>query len=269
MWRSLRRRGQAAAPQAVAPPLPFFGPLPELARRGEPILYAFSPSVLPQPADWRPDIHVVGFSYLGPPAGWQPSPELVKFLDAGPPPVFIGFGSMPSYKPGEMTALLVQAVERTGHRAILQRGEAELGEGQTLPQSIFLAGEVPHSWLFSRVSAVMHHGGAGTTGGVSRRRSADHRAAHAGSAVLGPAGLRLGGQPEAVPRQANLGQPRRRGDSGRDDRSRDAAASGPDRRRDSRRGRRRADRAALRRVRRPLSVAPQKTPSYESSSRGG
>ena len=55
-------------------------------------------------------------------------------------------------------------MERTGKRAILQRGQAELGEGQTLPESIFLAGEVPHSWLFSRVSAVMHHGGAGTTG---------------------------------------------------------------------------------------------------------
>jgi hypothetical protein len=32
-----------------------------------------------------------------------------------------------------------------------------------VPDNIFLLGNVPHEWLFSKVSCVVHHGGAGTT----------------------------------------------------------------------------------------------------------
>jgi UDP:flavonoid glycosyltransferase YjiC (YdhE family) len=32
-----------------------------------------------------------------------------------------------------------------------------------LPDNIYMLGPAPHDWLFERVSAVVHHGGAGTT----------------------------------------------------------------------------------------------------------
>lgn len=32
-----------------------------------------------------------------------------------------------------------------------------------VPQGVFMLGNVPHDWLFKRVSCVIHHGGAGTT----------------------------------------------------------------------------------------------------------
>ena len=32
-----------------------------------------------------------------------------------------------------------------------------------LPDTLFALDEVPHSWLFPRLAAVVHHGGAGTT----------------------------------------------------------------------------------------------------------
>jgi UDP:flavonoid glycosyltransferase YjiC (YdhE family) len=32
-----------------------------------------------------------------------------------------------------------------------------------LPDSVFVVDSVPHAWLFPRVAAVVHHGGAGTT----------------------------------------------------------------------------------------------------------
>jgi sterol 3beta-glucosyltransferase len=163
MWRIFASGARRLRRELGLPPLPFFGPLREFARIGEPIFYLFSPSVLPKPSDWREDIHVVGFGFLESPAAWEPSAELVRFLEAGPPPVYIGFGSMPNMKPAETTALLVQAVERSGQRAILQSGQAQLGDGVALPENFFLAGDVPHRWLFERVAAVMHHGGAGTT----------------------------------------------------------------------------------------------------------
>jgi sterol 3beta-glucosyltransferase len=34
---------------------------------------------------------------------------------------------------------------------------------EELPDSVFMIDSVPHSWLFPRVAAVVHHGGAGTT----------------------------------------------------------------------------------------------------------
>ena len=37
--------------------------------------------------------------------------------------------------------------------------------GHSVPSHVFILGNVPHEWLFAngRVSAVVHHGGAGTT----------------------------------------------------------------------------------------------------------
>lgn len=34
--------------------------------------------------------------------------------------------------------------------------------GGALPADVFMIGDCPHEWLFDRVSAVVHHGGAGT-----------------------------------------------------------------------------------------------------------
>ena len=36
------------------------------------------------------------------------------------------------------------------------------------PPECFLLDKVPHDWLFSRIDAALHHGGAGTTGASLR-----------------------------------------------------------------------------------------------------
>lgn len=55
-------------------------------------------------------------------------------------------------------------MESTGVRAVVSAGWAKIGG--TGNANVFIAdGNVPHDWLFAdgRVSAVVHHGGAGTT----------------------------------------------------------------------------------------------------------
>ena len=47
-------------------------------------------------------------------------------------------------------------------RALVSAGWGGLG-GATIPSNIFILGTVPHDWLFTKVAAVCHHGGAGTT----------------------------------------------------------------------------------------------------------
>ena len=43
------------------------------------------------------------------------------------------------------------------------RGWANLGEGCEIPDHVLLLDNVPHDWLLPQCSAVVHHGGAGTT----------------------------------------------------------------------------------------------------------
>ena len=47
-------------------------------------------------------------------------------------------------------------------RALVSKGWSSIG-GNDVPDNVFLLGNVPHDWLFPRCSAVVHHGGAGTT----------------------------------------------------------------------------------------------------------
>jgi len=62
-----------------------------------------------------------------------------------------------------MTRMIFDAVKQTGVRALVSKGWGGLGsESLHVPDDIFLLGNVPHDWLFKRVSAVCHHGGAGT-----------------------------------------------------------------------------------------------------------
>ncbi len=146
------------------PPLPFLGPARRQEKRRMPLLYAYSQAVLPRPSDWSARIRVTGYWFADPPSGWTPPPGLVAFLEDGPPPVYIGFGSMTSGNPGGTLTMILKALELSHQRGILLSGWAGLGEGRTLPEYAFSVQSVPHSWLFPRVAAVVHHGGAGTTG---------------------------------------------------------------------------------------------------------
>jgi sterol 3beta-glucosyltransferase len=55
--------------------------------------------------------------------------------------------------------IILEGINRTGKRAIING----FGELANIPDNIFSVDSIPHSWLFKRVSAVCHHGGAGTT----------------------------------------------------------------------------------------------------------
>jgi sterol 3beta-glucosyltransferase len=108
------------------------------------------------------------------PSGWRPPADLLAFLAAGPPPVYVGFGSMVGRDPRATTRTVLAAVQRAGTRAILASGwggvsgaprpplAADLADALA-PDRVFVLDEAPHAWLFPRVAAVVHHGGAGTT----------------------------------------------------------------------------------------------------------
>lgn len=163
MWQGFRSADQQARQQVLSlPTAPLLGPYKTDRLRRSPILYGFSPAVIPKPADWDENIHVTGYWFLDPAADWTPPLALTEFLQAGPRPVYIGFGSMSSRKPEETTELVLQALAQVQQRAILLSGWEGLSKAN-LPDNVFVVDSIFHSWLFPRVAAVVHHGGAGTT----------------------------------------------------------------------------------------------------------
>ena len=133
-----------------------------LGDNGTPWLYAYSPLVLPKPPDWEDNHHVTGYWFLDARPDWQPSAELLRFLESGPPPVYVGSGSMSDQDPEPLTRLVLRALELSGQRGVLLTGWGAVARLPT-SASVFYADHVPHSWLFPRMAAVVHHGGAGTT----------------------------------------------------------------------------------------------------------
>lgn len=136
----------------------------QLYRLKVPYTYLWSPSLVPKPKDWGPEIDIGGFVFLELASSFEPPEDLVKFLDAGDPPVYIGFGSIVVDDPNKFTSLIFEAVKLAGVRALVSKGWGELGgDSLDVPDNVFMLNNTPHDWLFPKVSAVVHHGGAGTT----------------------------------------------------------------------------------------------------------
>jgi UDP:flavonoid glycosyltransferase YjiC (YdhE family) len=141
---------------------PLRGYFGDLDRRGVPMLYGFSTDVVPRPPDWGEHVHITGY-WFPRDRNWRPPEDLVAFLGQGTPPVFIGFGSMPVRDPQATTAVLLDALARSGQRGVLHTGWAQLA-GTDLPGSVYPVDYAPYDWLFPRMAVVVHHGGSGTTG---------------------------------------------------------------------------------------------------------
>jgi sterol 3beta-glucosyltransferase len=142
------------------PPLGPAATFRRLAAEQWPVLHGFSPSVLPPPADWPARCRVTG--YWWPPVEAPLSPRVQRFLDEGEPPVYFGFGSMRAPGLGDLVRDTVRAIDG---RAVVHRGAAGLTAGG--PDVLVIEDE-PHAELFPRMSAIVHHAGAGTTAAALR-----------------------------------------------------------------------------------------------------
>ena len=135
----------------------------QLFRMKVPYTYLWSPSLVPKPRDWGLEIDITGFVFLDLASSFKPPESLVKFLDDGDPPVYIGFGSIVVDNADKFTKLIFEAVKKAGVRALVSKGWGKLGDEDYTPENVYMLENTPHDWLFPRVSAVVHHGGAGST----------------------------------------------------------------------------------------------------------
>ncbi|MCC7052798.1 MAG: glycosyltransferase family 1 protein [Gemmatimonadaceae bacterium] len=163
LWQPARRAVNRWRQRTLsAPPVSLAGPFAAQRSASYPVCYAYSPSVLPQPADWPEWIAPTGWWFLDEPA-YTPPAALAAFLAAGDAPVCVGFGSMSPQDGERLARTVLEACERAECRVVLLEGWGSVG-GLAIPSWAHVQREVPHAWLVPRCAAVVHHGGAGTTG---------------------------------------------------------------------------------------------------------
>jgi sterol 3beta-glucosyltransferase len=131
-----------------------------LLRADLPVIYGFSRHVVPMAEG--PLRHVTGYWNLPAPDGWQPPRALAAFLVGDRPVVSLGFGSMGAAAPLVVAEMVAGAARAAGVRVVMQAHWQ--GQAPRATDDFFGASDVPHDWLFSRMAANVHHGGAGTTG---------------------------------------------------------------------------------------------------------
>lgn len=125
-----------------------------------PTLLAYSPALVPPARRTRSSETVTGAWLPDRSAEWTPPAGLARFLAAGPPPVYVALDRLTQRAdPAHALRVVPRALRSAGVRAVVS------GNPDLIPAEPDLhpVADVPHDWLFRRVSAVVHHGGAGTT----------------------------------------------------------------------------------------------------------
>lgn len=114
--------------------------------------------------DYPAPVSIAGFASFDAgdaPAAGIPA-ELRVFLESGPAPLVFTLGSLVVNSPGKFYRQSTDAARSLGRRAVLLAG-GKSGELADLhgPQ-VFVCDYAPHSLLFPRAAAIIHHGGIGT-----------------------------------------------------------------------------------------------------------
>lgn len=128
------------------------------------VIYTLSPSLFTRPAEWTKNIKLLGYHERNKVLDWQPSEELLALLRTEQDVLFITFGSMTNKEPKKYTEMILKILVRNNITAVINTYSGGLlrPKGWDNPNIIFVD-SIPYDWIFEKVTAVMHHGGAGTT----------------------------------------------------------------------------------------------------------
>ncbi len=124
-------------------------------------LQLYSRHFAPPEPDWPGHFHQSGFCYWDETSEWTPPADLLSFLKKGAKPILFTLGTSAIFHPLEFYRNAIEAVKKTGHRAILLTGH-DANTPQDLPPQIFPLHYAPYAWLMPHCQAVAHQCGIGT-----------------------------------------------------------------------------------------------------------
>jgi rhamnosyltransferase subunit B len=124
----------------------------------------YDPAFAPLPPDAPAGTVATGFPVFDSQSGApEPAPAALNaFLEKGPAPIVFTLGSFAVYAPGDFFAQSLAAARALGRRCVLLIGPDRRPPEGLGPDAIALP-YAPHSALFPRAAAIVHHGGIGTT----------------------------------------------------------------------------------------------------------
>lgn len=129
------------------------------------VLALFSKALIQPQPDWPPQTVVTGFPFYDRHHEHQSmAAALERFLADGAAPVVFSLGTSAVAAAGDFYTESLKAVHRLGIRAVFLTGQHPQG----LPDDAMAIEYAPHSELFPRAAAVVHHGGIGTTAQAMR-----------------------------------------------------------------------------------------------------
>jgi UDP:flavonoid glycosyltransferase YjiC (YdhE family) len=130
----------------------------------------FSPLLAPPQPDHSARTLIAGHTFHD--RGTEPGvlePALEAFLGDGPPPIVVSLGSFFVRVQAQLYRNCYEAAQRLRRRVVALVHEKDVTDArQSRSREVFVASYVPHSLLFPRACAVVHHGGAGTAGQALR-----------------------------------------------------------------------------------------------------
>ena len=131
--------------------------------------YPTSPLLMPMDPTWGDHIHVTGYWYHPGESikEFEESEELTDFLTAGEKPIFVAFGKAESPELARLQLLTLDALKKTGIRAVVQAYQIPKKD-KINTDKLFFIDNVPYAYIFGKVRAVVHHGG-NTTNGLGLR----------------------------------------------------------------------------------------------------
>ncbi len=124
-----------------------------------PIVYPISKALFEDVTSWNNNVYLSGFFFLDTNATL--SKKTQDFISENPNPIVVTFSSMPLKKPQKFIEILEESLEKTNNKAILLVGNSSIDF--TSNNRIMITNSEPHSLLFDKAKAVIHHGGVGTT----------------------------------------------------------------------------------------------------------
>ena len=116
---------------------------------------------------WKNSTEITGYFFADTPNDYSPPKDLLSFIKHKDKPILITFGSM--FHNQEQTKHLFmiacESLDKSSTRAVLIMPDLNEKE-MTIPENVYIAKQIPYSWLLGQVELVIHHFGFGTTAEV-------------------------------------------------------------------------------------------------------
>jgi len=127
-------------------------------------IYTISPQLFSRPKHWDSNVKILGHHAIQYKTDWKPEKELIEFIEKNKKILFITFGSMTNPEPAKKTRIILDILEQNKIPAIINTASGGLVKPDNFNSNLFyFVSQIPYDWVFSKVYAVLHHGGSGTT----------------------------------------------------------------------------------------------------------